>query len=635
MSDQFWPYARRMLRYRWQVIVALFFAVASAGGLSAGLLAIKPVINIVLGDTQGPPGTPPVPPKDLPALAAGLNTSIQSNFPSWFPQIPQSVIDALPRGPFNAVVWIVIGLGILTVIGAICNFMHAYLSLTVIARTIANLRRECFHQVVHLPLKTVLRSGPSDLVSRIVYDTSTLASGFNALLSRAVAQATKGIASLITALIFDWRLACAALLVAPGVAWILRKLGKRIRRASKMALQAQAGLYQTTAEVLGGLRVVKVHANERAEEGRFHRINREVVSQEFRVRTARALSSPLVETVAILVLGVLALVAVKAILDGHLDRTTSLLVLSALGVGAAQLKPLTGFLNDMQQASAAAARISQLLGLSAEPGHDSRLPKIPRHAESLRFDNVSLTYPGADAPALNGISLNIKHGQTIAFVGPNGCGKTTLLSLIPRLFDPDQGTILIDGNDVRTFSVRSLRQQIGVVTQETVLFKGTIRANIAYGAERATEERIHAAARSARAEEFILAKPGGYDFEISEGGAGLSGGQRQRLAIARAILRDPAILILDEATSMIDAESEAHIAEAIGEFVHHHGRPGDGMACKTCLIVAHRLSTVVAADAIVVMDQGKVVDKGRHAELLERCDLYRSLAHHQLMPSKG
>lgn len=611
-----------MLRYRWLVLAAMLFAALSAGGLGAGLLGIRPVLDTVLGET----------PKGLQDLAKDLNQHI----PAYLPHIPEAVIQDLPARPFDAVLWIVIGLGVLTIFGAACNFLHAYLSLTVISRTIANIRREAFHGVIHLPLKTVVRAGPSDLISRIVFDTATLGSGFNALLSRALAQFTKGIAALAAAFWSDWKLASIAILVAPIVATIIRKLGKRIRRASRTALQYQAGLYQSASEVLQGLRVVKVHGSERAEAGRFHRINKDVVGQEFRLRTARALASPLVETVAIFVLGGLCLIAVHAILHGNLDRTKFFVVLGSLGLAAAQLKPLTGFLNDIQQASAAAARLNQLATLSPEPGHGGKLPKMPRHSQSLAFDAVGLTYPGADQPALRSVSLSLQHGQTVAFVGPNGCGKTTLLSLIPRLFEPDTGRVLVDGRDIRDFGIRSLRRQIGVVTQETVLFRGSIRHNIAYGAEGVTEERIRDAARRARAEEFILDKPGGYDFEVGEQGTGLSGGQRQRIAIARAILRDPAILILDEATSMIDAESEAKIAEAIAEFVaaplaegssngHAEAHRVLQRRARTCLIVAHRLSTVVSADLIVVMDQGRILDQGTHEALLARCDLYRSL----------
>jgi ABC-type multidrug transport system fused ATPase/permease subunit len=221
------------------------------------------------------------------------------------------------------------------------------------------------------------------------------------------------------------------------------------------------------------------------------------------------------------------------------------------------------------------------------------------------------------------VSLNILHGEKIAIVGPNGCGKTTLVSLLPRLLVPDAGggRVIIDGHDVAEFDLRSLRRQIGVVTQETVLFRGSIASNIAFGMPDATRERIIDAARRAHADEFIRQIPNGYDADVAEQGASLSGGQRQRLAIARAIMRDPSILILDEATSQIDAESEMHINAALREF-------GRG---RTALVIAHRLSTVLHADRIVVMEGGAIIDVGRHDQLLERCELYRRLSKTQLV----
>lgn len=629
----FWTYARMMLRYRLTMAVALGCAMLSAGGLGAGILGIKPILDQVLGNPDARKG--------LPELAADLNATIAKQAP-WLPRVPRAWIDGLPDGPFTAVFWIVVGLGVLTVIGATFNFLHAYLSLTVISRTIAEIRTLAFDRVIHLPMGTVLKVGPSDLISRIVYDSAALSVGLNALISRALAQASKGVVALFVALWFDWRLTLAALVAGPIVYTIIRKLGKRINRASRSALEGQASLYHAANEVLSGLRVVKVHTAEDRESARFDALSREVVRQEFKVRTARALSSPLVETVTLVVLGSLSLVAVKAILTNDLDATTFFIVLGSLGVAGASLKPLSGLANDMSQADAAAGRLSELLSHQVERGQSPGLPTIERHRRSIEFENVSASYAGAGKPAIDGVSLSIPFGQTYAFVGPNGSGKTTLLSLIPRLLECESGRVLIDGADVAGVSVRSLRSQMAVVTQETVLFKGTIRDNIAYGAnlpaDAAQADRvIRDAARRARAEDFILAKPGGYDHALGEGGSGLSGGQRQRLAIARAILRDPAVLILDEATSMIDAESEARIAEAISEFVAEshakaeHADGSSGRGGRTCLIVAHRLSTVLAADQIVVMDQGRIVDRGTHANLLKRCDLYRTLAREQLM----
>ncbi|HRQ73387.1 MAG TPA: ABC transporter ATP-binding protein [Phycisphaerales bacterium] len=606
LMRDFRRFARQSLRYRGMVALALLFAVLSAGGLGAGLVGIIPVLQNILQDGY-----------TLRTLAERANEA------RWMPgafRMSDAFIATLTQDRFKTVLIIIAGLGVLTLLGGAANFLHAYFSLTVVQRTVTRVRRDAFHRVIRLPLKRVVAGGASDIVSRIVNDTAALGAGLTALLSRAVAQVTKGIAGLAAAFIADWRLGLVSVAVAPLLYTIIRRLGKRIRRASREALRSQAGLYGAASEALQGLRVVKVHTTERYEAGRFHRINKRVMREMLRVRTARALASPLVEVVSIVVLGFLALIAAKAIIDGQLDPSRFITALIALGAAGASLKPLTGLVNDIQSSAPAAQRIAELLDAEPEPGHDSRLPRLPRHRESIAFEGVAFTYPGAGEPALRGIDLRIPFGERVAFVGPNGSGKTTLLSLVPRLFDPDAGRVLIDGRDIREVGVRSLRKHIGVVTQEVVLFRGTVAANIAYGAEGVTRGRVEEAARKARADEFIRHLPDGYDTELAEQGLSLSGGQRQRLAIARAILRDPAILILDEATSMIDAESEARIAEAIAEF--HGGR--------TSLIVAHRLSTVLSADRIVVLDAGRVVDQGPHAELIGRCETYRQLVRHQL-----
>ncbi len=603
MND-FWKLSGRMLRYRGLLAWALLMATLSAAGLGAGIVGVGPVLDTVMGNET-----------NLRQLATDLNAS------SWVSgRLSDSWIERLPQDPFVSVVWIMIGLGVLTVFGATANFLHAYFAMTIVQRTIAQLRRELFGRVIHLPMRQIMEGGSSDAISRIVNDPQSLALGMTALVSKSMAQLTKGLAALVAAFVVDWRLSGVALVVAPVLYTIIRKLGKRIRRASRAALQSQALLYGATAEVIQGLRVVKVHTNERHESGRFHKINKQVLRELLRVRFARALASPLVEVVSIMALGVLSLVAIKAIHDGQLDSAKFVLAIGALGVAGASLKPLTGLVTDIQQSSAAATRIAQLLHEAPEERDGAKRPRLPRHTREVAFEGVSLTYPGANRPAIDGVTLKIAHGRTVAFVGPNGCGKTTLLSLVPRLFDPDAGEVRIDGRDVREVGLRSLRSQIGVVTQETVLFRQSVRQNIAYGARGVDEAMIVRAAQQAHAHEFIEKLPQGYDTILGDQGMTLSGGQRQRLAIARAILRNPAILILDEATSMIDADSESHIAAAIAGFA----------VGRTCLIVAHRLSTVVSADEIVVMNHGTIVDRGTHSVLLERCELYRQLARHQL-----
>jgi subfamily B ATP-binding cassette protein MsbA len=634
--DSFWLFARRMLRYKGTLAAALAFALVSAGGLGVGIAALLPILEALLR----------------------RHDSLERILRSWseatpFLTIPEPWLQRIPDEPFPAVVVVMAGLGVLTLVGGLAQFLHQYLALTVVHRTVTNIRREAFRTVIKLPLKTVvaagankndrqpskrdvvaaaaipsgggLSGGASDMVSRIVNDSNALMAGLGALTSRAVTHVTKGIAAfavgLVLAIGIDWKLTLGVFPVTAILIIVIRKLGKRIRRASRGALQSQAGLYGAAIEAIQGMRVVKVHTTERYEAGRFHRLNKDVLKEMFRVRTARAISSPLMEVLSLFLLGGMVLVVTKRITDQQLDPAQFLLAMGALFMAGTTLKPLTGLVNDIQGSAAAADRLRELLDMEPEPGHGADLPKLPRHAESIVFENVTFTYPGAESPALTGVELRVAHGETVAVVGPNGSGKTTLLALVPRLFEPDSGRILIDGRDITEVSVRSLRRQIGVVTQETVIFKGSIRFNIAYGAEGVTEDRVTDAARRARAHEFIVEKPQGYETVVGEQGQSLSGGQRQRVAIARAILRDPAILILDEATSMIDADSEAKIAEAVGEFARG----------RTCLIVAHRLSTVRNADRIVVIDKGRIVDQGTHEALLGRCTVYQMLARHQLL----
>ncbi|MEM9373063.1 MAG: ABC transporter ATP-binding protein [Planctomycetota bacterium] len=596
-----------MTGHRTLMVFGFSCALISAGGLGAGIVAMQPVLDAVLE-----PGH-----QGLPQIVGEWNSEENGILGG---RLSQEFIDGLPAGPFQAVVWMMGFLALLTCVGSLANFLHQFCALTIVHRTIATIRREAYGRVLHLPLRTVVEEGPSDAISRVVNDTEMLSLGFIAMLSKAIAQTTKGVAALIAAFVIHWQLALSAIVVMPLLAVVIRKLGKRIRRASTGALTARAGLFRAATESLQGLRVVKVHTTERYEAGRFGRINKEMLRQQLRIRTARAIASPLIELLTVLTLGTLMILSAKLILDGNLDKSVFFATLTALGIAAASIKPLTGLLNDMQASRAAADRIKRLIDNDTEPGHDLELPKLTRHHASLVFDNVSMTYPGQNRPAIDGVSLSIPHGETVAFVGPNGCGKTTLLSMVPRLFEPDIGRLLIDDTDIAKVRVRSLRRQIGVVTQEVVLFKGTIRENIAYGAPDASDADIVEAARQARAGGFIEQMPQGYETPVGEQGLTLSGGQRQRIAIARAILRNPEILILDEATSMVDSESEEHIAAVLEEFC----------ATRTTLIVAHRMRTVLSADRIVVMDSGRVVDNGTHQELMDRCGLYRQLATSRL-----
>jgi ABC-type multidrug transport system fused ATPase/permease subunit len=622
-----------MLRYRGAVAGSLIMVTLTSLTLGVGLLGAKPVMEAILGNGDG-----------MDALARRLNAWLDEQRYAPPFRFSDAFIATLPSDPFVTLAWLMGALCLLTAFGAATNFGHAYLANTLVNKTATRIRHEAFRALVRGGLRDLWAMGSSEGVSRVVNDTSALANGLTVLVSKAVLQICKGIAALGAAIAFDYRVTFGALLVAPALYTVIRKLGKRIKRGAGAALASQAGLYSTASEVAGALRVVKVYTSEGHEIARFHRENKAMLRELNRVRTARALASPLTEMLSVFLLCGLVLLAGRIIINKHLDPGDFILALGSLAVAGASLKPLTGIINDIQAASPAAERLEQLVTRPMERDHTAKGPvtPLPRHRDSIEFDRVWFTYPAptpnpreqaaraknspltnahtidhplARAAAIRDLSLRIPHGSRYAFVGPNGSGKTTLLGLIPRLFDPDQGRVLIDNIDLRSAPMRSVRRQIGVVTQEVVLFRATIRENIAYAIQ-ASDEDIIAASKKARCHDFIMAMPHGYDTHVGEGGLGLSGGQRQRIAIARAILRDPSILILDEATSMIDPESEVAISQALTEF--SQGR--------TCLIVAHRLSTVRSCDAIVVMNEGAIVDVGTHDQLIDRCALYRALA---------
>ena len=602
--SSFWHFAKIMLRRRAAVAWAIVFAAISAGGLGAGILSLGPMLSSILDEGE-----------TLLAKALAYNQTDP------FLAIPHWIISKLPDDRFDGVVLIIGFIAILTIVGGIANFMHQFISQTLATKTIAKVRQDMYSHVINMPLGIVIQRGPSEFVARMIRDAAELQRGLIALVSKSVTQILKGISAFAVALYFNWSLTLTAVIAAPLLILVMRKLGKRIRRGTRGSLEAQEGLLRVATETISGLRAVKANTGEQQATTWFKRINEKVVIQELRIRTARALTAPLTESLSVFVVGGLAIVAAKLIIDGEMPFENFIISLGSLAVAGASFRPLAGLINEMQAASAPAKRILEIIETRREAPETDNLPKLARHRKSIKFEHVTLKYPGTDSPAIKDISLEISHGERIAIVGPNGSGKTTLVSLIPRLVVSDQGSVFIDSVDTADVSLSSLRQQIGFVTQDTVLFGGSIAENIAFGAGEVSREQIVDAAKRAHAEQFILELPGGFDANIAEQGASLSGGQRQRLAIARAILRDPSILILDEATSQIDAESEAHIGQALKEFCQG----------RTSIVVAHRLATVISADRIVVMQAGQIIDQGTHDELLGRCELYQRLTQTQLI----
>ena len=604
MKHPFWKTVPFVLVYKRALAVALVGAGISAACFGAGIGMMLPVFTLLLGQK-----------KSVAEIVRGAVND--PSLPGIIREPLARLADAVPPDPFVAFLVTLGVVGVLTLIGSAGRYLHEVTVLTVCERAAMSLRARLFRRFLHAPLDLALQRGSADATTRTVVDVRTLARGHQAILAKAVGEVLKGVAALALALALDWLLALLALLGAPVIAVLLRKFGKSIRRASKAVLQQNAKVLAAMQESLSGLRTVKTHQAEGYERRRFATLSRSLFRQEMRMRQARALSSPSVETIAIF--GVMAVAAIAAwyIFRQNVEPQRFMTVLFALVAAGASLKPLTALHNQLREADAAAARVLEALQLPVERHEGVDLPP-PR--SRILFDDVTYAYPGAAEPALRGVTLEVACGQTVAVVGGNGSGKTTLMSLLPRLIDPASGRVLFDDADLATGSLRSVRRPIAVVSQQSVLFAGTIAENIAYGRRHVPRERIVEAARAAYAHEFIAALPRGYDAALAEGGEGLSGGQRQRLCIARAILRDPAILILDEATSQIDSDSEAKINTALQQF-----RRG-----RTTFIIAHRLATVVDADLIVVMDAGRIIARGTHAELLSTCPTYQALVRTQL-----
>jgi ABC-type multidrug transport system fused ATPase/permease subunit len=615
--NAFWHFARDLLHYKRTLAVAGTAAVLDALCAFAGFGMLIGLLNFMFGDAA----TGAVPFNEL-VREALRGASVTDRIGDW-----SGVADGLPRDKFTGFA-LVLGVVLLfALVGSAFRFTHQFLTLTLTQRVVMRGRQRAFYRVLHAPMEWVWSHGSADTMSRIVQDSSRIARGLNALMGKAVREVLQGLAFLAWALIVDGKLTLLFLVGVVPIAICIRKFGKRIRRASKQALRRYGRMVGVMQESMQAAPVVRTHNAEGYERRRFHRINRELFGQEMRARTAKALASPVIELIALSGVVVITLVAAWTVFRGEAEPAHMLMVLLALAAVGNSVKPLANLNNDLQESGAAATRLKEIIDQPAEAHRatDWQKPTLPRHRERVTFDHVGYAYPGGEGDALTDFDLDVPHGQTVAIVGPNGSGKSTTLSLLPRLIEPTRGRVLIDGRDIAEHSLRSLRKQLAIVTQHTTVFEGSIADNIAYGQRHIPRGKIVEAAELAHAHEFITRQPDGYDTVLGEGGSGLSGGQRQRLCIARAILRDPAILILDEATSQIDAESEAKIHAAMQRITRG----------RTTFIIAHRLSTVVDAEVIVVLDRGSVVDRGTHHELLERCALYQSLVKHQMSEPFG
>ncbi len=539
----------------------------------------------------------------------------------WSTRLWAPAVAVMPQRRIWSLFWVVMVFIGLCIVGSIFRYFQTFISGLVASKIIIDLRRKLFSRILDLPLSYTANKGTHDLISRVNVDTTFVAGGLGTVLGKAILEPTKSLGVAILAVMVDWQMFLAMLLILPAMGVVIRKYGKKMMNMGGVQLQGWSAVVGISSEALGSMRVIKAYSGAGYERRRFARANRDLFKATRHLQHYSALSRPLFETMSIILVSIPLMWAAELTFHHVIGRDEFFLMLACLIAIFEPLRKLNDINSQVQIASSAAQRCFQIIDLPKEPNLSPSLPKLARHGRTVQFEHVSFKYPGHDEWVLQDINMTVPRGQVAAVVGSNGSGKTTLLSLLPRLYTPTEGRILIDGVDTGTVSVNSLRRQIGLVTQETVLFSDTLYNNIAYGMRQASNDQVMQAARRSYTDEFARDLPQGYQTQVGQGGARLSGGQRQRIALARAILRDPAILILDEAMSQVDSDSEAKIALALEDFMRN----------RTTFIIAHRFSTVMSADTVVCLDAGRIVGCGTHAELFSSCAPYRRLYDTQLI----
>lgn len=540
-------------------------------------------------------------------LAAGGNLAV--------PWIIKDVIDQVLINKDMAMLNIIaIGILIIFFLRGIFFFGQTYLMSYIGQRVIIDIREAVYRQLQRLSLAYFDRRQTGAIMSSVTNDVSALQAALVDSMVEMVTEAMILIGSLGAMFFLHWKLSLLTLITMPLVLQAINTFGKKLRKAGRVLQERAADITAILQETISGIRVIRSFAREDYETDRFKQENFYNFRAQMKTSQLLATLTPVIEFLSAIGVTVIIWYGGMEVIDGNLTSGALIAFLIYVVNLANPVKRLSKVYGNIQKSLAAAERVFAILDTEPDikdmPGAVV-LPEIEGH---VTLQHLSFAYsPGQYA--LRDVSLEVKPGQTIAIVGPSGAGKTTIANLLPRFYEATEGSILVDGKDIRTVTMQSLRQQIGIVPQETVLFNGTVYDNILYGRLDATHEEVIAAAKAANAHNFIERMPDQYQTQIGERGAKLSGGQRQRISIARAILKDPRILILDEATSALDTESEKLVQQALDKL----------MIGRTSFVIAHRLSTVQRADMIVVLDKGRLVEQGTHSELLASGGLYSTL----------
>jgi len=521
--------------------------------------------------------------------------------------------------------WLVSGAVVATfLVKGVATYLQAAIMAKVGLGIIADLQNRLYAHLARMDLAFFHESQTGALISRFVNDIAQM----RAAVSNAVTSVGKDALTLIGLIVVmfvqNWQLAAISFFAFPVAIYPIARLGRRIRKVTANT-QEETGLFMTLLEqTFQGIRVVKAYGMEEYEKSRMARIIGTIRALQVRAECIRAMAHPVMETLGGLAIAVVILYGGSQVIAGTTDAGAFFSFITALIMAYEPMKRLANVNMSIQQGMAGAQRLFTLLDIKPEITEKPDAKPLVLKGGGVRLEDVRFSYK-TGTPALNGVSMEIQAGATVALVGPSGAGKSTVLNLIPRFYDVDEGRVLIDNTDVRDVTLASLHANIALVSQEVMLFDDTVRANIAYGRAGASEADIVEAARNAAAHEFVTGLPDGYDTVVGEQGVRLSGGQRQRLAIARAMLKNAPILLLDEATSALDTESERQVQAALGNL----------MRGRTTLVIAHRLSTVADADIIYVIDGGRILEAGSHAELLAKDGAYARLYALQFADQNG
>lgn len=590
---------RRTWPHRWRIVLSF---------VCAGLVSILNAVSV--GSLQ---------PVFDSLFAGGSGLSLPPLVAAWLGDFPARFGAYAQANKLSVLTLVVAFVLVVVILRGLLSIVDSFQMKWVAERIQADLRQDIYSQIHTMSLSFFTRTPTGEIMVRTTNDVGLAGGSLTDLFRNALREPLTAAALIGLLFLINWKLALLSLLVFPAALYPIIKFGRKMRKRGGQVLQRYTELSKLLQETISGARIVKAFAMEDYERERFRGQNEGVFRALIRIGLLDSLTHPVMETLGAFGVVMAVWVGGYFVISGSLTPGGFVAFIGALGSLYQPIKRLSQVNNNVQQGMAALTRIYELLDMEPEVAEVPGARSLPVFHGQIEFRGIHFAYE-KEQPILSEISFTATLGELVAIVGPSGAGKTTLVNLIPRFYDATRGAVLIDGVDVRSVTLRSLRAQMGIVTQETILFDDTVHNNIAYGRRDISPDRVREAAGLANAHDFIAALPEGYQTRIGERGVRLSGGQRQRIAIARAILKDPPILILDEATSSLDTESERAVQEALDRVMEH----------RTTFVIAHRLSTILRADRILVLKDGTIVETGTHSSLLARRGVYAHLYEAQL-----